>query len=142
MEAGEDGIVVEEGGLAGGVARDEEALSVLDNRRTRTLILDELEELAGFLSQRLAEKSSSSAKFSLISAVSEECDEDGLRERLHSVERMSSQLSEPSMLQLQLIRSSPEVVNRLVDKLKGQTCLISTDAGIYNEFYCRLFKDG
>ena len=126
------GIVVEEGGLAGGVARDEEALSVLDNRRTRTLILDELEELAGFLSQRLAEKSSSSAKFSLISAVSEECDEDGLRERLHTVERMSGQLSEPSMLQLQLIRSSPEVVNRLVDKLKGQTsqtCLISTADG-------------
>merc|ERR1711988_1336171 len=43
------GIVVEEGGLAGGVARDEEALSILDNRRTRTLILDELEELAAFL---------------------------------------------------------------------------------------------
>lgn len=36
-------IVVEEGGMAGGVARDDEALSLLDNRRTRTLILDELE---------------------------------------------------------------------------------------------------
>ena len=36
-------IVVEEGGMAGGVAREEEALSILDNRRTRTLILDELE---------------------------------------------------------------------------------------------------
>merc|ERR1712115_563201 len=63
-------IVVEEGGLAGGVAREEEALSILDNRRTRTLILDELEELAGFLSQRLAEKSSTGAKFSLIASAS------------------------------------------------------------------------
>ena len=48
-------IVVEEGGLAGGVAREEEALTMLDNRRSRALILDELEELAGFLAQRLAE---------------------------------------------------------------------------------------
>jgi len=114
------GIVVEEGGLAGGVARDEEALSILDNRRTRTLILDELEELAAFLTQRLAEKSSSSAKFSLISASSEEeCDAETLKARLHTVETLAGQLSEPRMLQLQLIRSSPQVVSRLVEKLKG-----------------------
>ena len=36
-------IVVEEGGMAGGVARNDEALSLLDNRRTRTIIVDELE---------------------------------------------------------------------------------------------------
>jgi len=113
-------IVVEEGGLAGGVAREEEALSILDNRRTRTIILDELEELAGFLSQRLAEKSSSGAKFSLISSSSQEdCDVETLKARLHNVEKLSGQLTEPRMLQLQLIRSSPEVVTRLVDKLKG-----------------------
>lgn len=114
------GIVVEEGGLAGGVARDEEALSILDNRRTRTLILDELEELAAFLTQRLAEKSSSSSKFSLISASSqEESDEETLSARLQSVESLIGKLSEPRMLQLQLIRSSPQVVTRLVEKLKG-----------------------
>jgi len=113
-------IVVEEGGLAGGVARDEEALSILDNRRTRTLIIDELEELAGFLSQRLAEKSSTGAKFSLIASAShEDCDAETVREMLQSVEKMSGQLSEPRILQLQLIRSNPEVVTRLVDKLKG-----------------------
>ena len=51
-------IVVEEGGLAGGVARNDEALSILDNRRTRTIIVDELEELLGFLTQRLIETES------------------------------------------------------------------------------------
>merc|ERR1712106_1299618 len=54
-------IVVEEGGMAGGVAKEEEALTILDNRRTRSTIIDELEELAGFLAQRLVETTSSSA---------------------------------------------------------------------------------
>merc|ERR1712106_1289027 len=59
-------IVVEEGGMAGGVAKEEEALTILDNRRTRSTIIDELEELAGFLAQRLVETTSSSAKFNLV----------------------------------------------------------------------------
>ena len=29
--------------MAGGIARNDEALSILDNRRTRTIIVDELE---------------------------------------------------------------------------------------------------
>ena len=48
-------IVVEDGGVSGGVARDSEALSMLDNRRTRTSVLDELTELLCFLEQRLFE---------------------------------------------------------------------------------------
>ncbi len=83
-------IVVEAGGLAGGVARDEEALTLLDNRRTRALLLDELEELAGFLGQRLVETESASNKFSLSGAGSNQQlqDADTLRQMLHNVEKI------------------------------------------------------
>ncbi len=82
-------IVVEAGGLAGGVARDEEALTLLDNRRTRALLLDELEELAGFLSQRLVETESAGNKFSLSGAGSQQLqDADTLRQMIHNVEKI------------------------------------------------------
>ena len=112
-------IVVEEGGMAGGVAKDEEALCILDNRRTRALILDELEELNGFLTQRLAEKSSSGAKYNLVSSE-DDMDPQTLEKMIANVEIVIGKLTATKMQQLQLIRGSPEVVNRLVDKLKGK----------------------
>ena len=112
-------IVVEEGGMAGGVAKDEEALCILDNRRTRALILDELEELNGFLTQRLAEKSSSGAKYNLVSSE-DDMDPQTLEKMIANVETVIDKLTATKMQQLQLIRGSPEVVNRLVDKLKGK----------------------
>jgi len=112
-------IVVEEGGMAGGVAKEEEALTILDNRRTRSNIIDELEELAGFLAQRLVETTSSSAKFNLVSGGVDH-DPETLQKMIQKVELLSSRLSEVKMQQLQLIRSSPGVVDRLVDRLKGK----------------------
>jgi len=111
-------IVLEEGGISGGVARDEEALSILDNRRTRSLILDELEELSGFLHQRLAEKSSSGAKYSLVSNE-DDSDASSIQKMVSSLESVIELLTESKMMQLQLIRGSPSVVNRLADRLKG-----------------------
>lgn len=116
-------IVVEEGGMAGGVAKDEEALTILDNRRTRTSIIDELEELAGFLAQRLVETTSSSSKFNLVSSGVDH-DPETLQKMLQQVELMSSKLCEVKMQQLQLIRSSPGVVDRLVDRLKGKLRMV------------------
>ena len=113
-------IVVEEGGLAGGVAKDEEALRILDNRRTRTLILDELEELSGFLTQRLSEKSSSGAKYNLVSSE-DDMDPATLQRMIARVESVSSELTDTKMQQLQLIRGSPAVVDRTVERLRGDT---------------------
>lgn len=112
-------IVVEEGGMAGGVAKDEEALTILDNRRTRSNIIDELEELVGFLTQRLVETTSSGAKFNLVSGGVDH-DPETLQNMIKKVELLSSRLGEVKMQQLQLIRSSPAVVDRLVDRLKGK----------------------
>ena len=57
----EEGVVItlEESGNEGGVARDSDALTLLDNRKTRNLILDELHELQAFYIQRKAEMSAS-----------------------------------------------------------------------------------
>merc|ERR1712106_825194 len=115
----EQPISVEEGGMAGGVAKEEEALTILDNRRTRSNIIDELEELAGFMAQRLVETTSSSAKFNLVSGGVDH-DPETLQKMIQKVELLSSRLSEVKMQQLQLIRSSPGVVDRLVDRLKGK----------------------
>ena len=112
-------IVVEEGGMAGGVARDEEALSLLDNRRTRAIIIDELEELRGFLEQRLIESTAEGSKYSLVAGGSQES-ESSLRSMIAAVAAVLGTLSTPKMRQLQLIRGSPEVVGRLVDRLKAK----------------------
>lgn len=44
-EDAELGIVVQEAGVEGGVAKDNEALSVLDYRKTRNMFLDDLAEV-------------------------------------------------------------------------------------------------
>jgi len=117
-------IVVEEGGMAGGVARDEEALSLLDNRRTRAIIIDELEELRGFLEQRLVESTAEGSKYSLVSVGGQES-EASLRSMIAAVAAVLGTLNTPKMRQLQLIRGSPEVVGRLVDRLKAKQAQVA-----------------
>jgi len=115
-------ISVEGGGLAGGVAKEEEALTILDNRRIRQLIIDELEELLCYVTQRLAEKSNPSGKFSLVT-VGETEDWEELGRRVRLVETALARLAEPRLLQLQLIRSSPASVDRTVERLQGKLSL-------------------
>merc|ERR1719222_1852089 len=117
-------IVVEEGGMAGGVAKDEEALSLLDNRRTRAIIIDELEELRGFLEQRLVESTAEGSKYSLVSVGGQES-EASLRLMLSAVAAVVGTLTTAKMRQLQLIRGSPEVVGRLVDRLKAKQAQVT-----------------
>jgi len=110
-------IVVEEGGIQGGVARDDEALSLLDNRRTRTLILDELEELIGFLKQRIVENENTSMKFDMLSGA-EAQDVGTLTKLLADVEGLQCSLTEVRVQHLQMIRDSPSYADRLVDSFK------------------------
>ena len=53
-------IVLEDSGTSGGVATGNEAFCVLDNKRLRNLVLDELNELAVFCKTRCIELSSAS----------------------------------------------------------------------------------
>ncbi|CAB4069584.1 unnamed protein product [Lepeophtheirus salmonis] len=93
-----DNIVVEEGGIDGGIARNEEALSLLDNRRTRILLLDELSELECFLQQRLIDLKNCRGTMGLSLDVGSDTSED------------------PSSIEKSIthsIRSSPKYVDRI-----------------------------
>jgi len=118
-------ITIEDGGHSGGIAKDEEALSILDNRRSRTLIIDDLEELDGFLSQRISEmETNAESRFSFLQSAKGTLGKDVLEKYFETVRRVIGKFREPSLLQLQLIRSSPAVVDRLVQRLKNKSSLV------------------
>ena len=115
-------IVIEESGVEGGVARGAEALSILDNRKTRHLILDELHELEAFFSQRLAEiHTLERGKYSITGlSVNSDLvnDASSINEVLSNIRGLINNLTTGKIHHLQLIRSSPKYVDRLVDNLK------------------------
>ncbi|KAJ3662318.1 hypothetical protein Zmor_006673 [Zophobas morio] len=78
----ESGIVVEKSGMDGGIAKGTEALTVLDNPKTRDQIINELMELEAFLKMRLFELFSDS-----------------------DILAMSQMQNAPPMLQMQTIES-------------------------------------
>lgn len=61
----ESGIVVEESGVDGGIARGEEALTILDNPNTREKIINDLLEIDSFLKLRVFELSTESDLLSI-----------------------------------------------------------------------------
>lgn len=116
-------IVLEEGGMEGGVAKDEEALSVLDNRRTRALILDDLLEMECFLQQRLVETTSDSSKYSLDSSRQQH-NPATLSSMVVQAKKISGNLTSLKMQQLQMIRGSPAYADQLADSLKQKLRLV------------------
>jgi len=119
-------IVIEESGVEGGVARGNDAFSILDNRRTRNMILDELHELEAFYSQRITENHSieQGGKGSIfsISGLSGNSDivndSKVMNNALDSIRDLIKQLTTGKIHHLQLVRSSPKYVDRLVENLK------------------------
>ena len=72
------------------------------------------------MTQRLSEKSSSGAKYNLVSSE-DDMDPATLQRMIARVESVSSELTDTKMQQLQLIRGSPAVVDRTVERLRGDT---------------------
>ena len=120
-----EGLTVEESGNEGGVARESDALSILDNRKTRNLILDELHELQAFFLQRQCEMSSleSGTALSLVSSDAEINDQE-ISAALTDIKAMIGALSTGKLHHLQLVKGSPKYVDRLVGDLKQKTRLI------------------
>ena len=117
-------IVIEDSGVEGGVARGTEALSILDNRRTRNLILDELYELEAFFKQRLAEIHTleQGGRVNTLPGLSVDSDlvtdANSMNEALTNIRDLENNLTTGKIHHLQLVRSSPKYVDRLVDSLK------------------------
>ncbi|XP_076455666.1 CDK5 regulatory subunit-associated protein 3-like [Babylonia areolata] len=109
-----------------GVARGEDALSVLDNPATRNLFIDDLMELESFLTQRATELTAPDAALSgnqfqgaPASIQPDVCKVEAMMEKVQSI---VGQLTSVQMQHLMLIRSSPRYVDRLRDSLR-QTLL-------------------
>lgn len=105
-----------------GVAKGDDALSILDNSKTRALFLDDLLELEAFLTQRLDEMQEegnilSSSQFQS-APVSIQVTMETVNSMLKQGKDIESQLTSVKMQHLMLIRNSPRYVDRLKDNLK------------------------
>ncbi|KAK7092956.1 CDK5 regulatory subunit-associated protein 3-like isoform X2 [Littorina saxatilis] len=105
-----------------GVARGEDALSVLDNPNTRNLFIDDLMELESFLTQRVQELAAPDAAMSgnqfQGAPADVQLDASEVEAMLDKVQGIVGQLTSVQMQHLMLIRSSPRYVDRLRDSLR------------------------
>nr|CAG4650229.1 EOG090X07S9 [Sida crystallina] len=112
------GIEIKEAGVEGGVAKDNEALTLLDYHKTRNAFIDELLELEAFLRQRSVELQSRSANqsqgfgFSLSQSDSgAEMSAEQLTKMLSQVTAIVDTINCLKIKHLALIRESPSLVN-------------------------------
>ncbi|XP_076855332.1 CDK5 regulatory subunit-associated protein 3 [Brachyhypopomus gauderio] len=106
-----------------GVARGEDALSLLENSQTRNQFIDELMELELFLCQRLAETSEEGdlvamSQFQLAPAAVQAQSARRTRVLLADVRRLLEGLTSLRMQHLFMIQASPRYVERVSDMLK------------------------
>jgi len=119
-------IVLEDSGTAGGVATGNEAFSVLDNKRLRNLVLDELNELAVFCKTRCVELSSASQENSFILNDNFGDGEiDDWRSAHSDIYELIESLTGPGQLHLlHQVKTSSTFVNRLVKELQHKLNMV------------------
>uniref|UniRef100_A0AAR2IY57 CDK5 regulatory subunit associated protein 3 n=1 Tax=Pygocentrus nattereri TaxID=42514 RepID=A0AAR2IY57_PYGNA len=117
--------VIEALGFAGpeGVARGEDALSVLEYPKTRSQFVDELMELELFLCQRLSEMSEEGdmvamSQFQLAPSVIQAQTTQRVQAMLADVRRLLEGLTSLRMQHLFMIQASPRYVERVSDMLR------------------------
>ncbi|XP_035441293.1 CDK5RAP3-like protein [Spodoptera frugiperda] len=120
----ESGIVVEEQGVCGGVARGKDALTLLDNPATRNQIIDQLVELESFLKMRLYETNTSgdNHSFSLLEQLPTESTA-ALTAMLDAVQVAAGKLTAPEINHLHNVKHSPRYVDVLTAQLKQKLAL-------------------
>lgn len=115
----ESGIVVEEGGNAGGVAKGDEAYLILDSPLYKDKLLDELYELEAFLKMRLYELSTNDKvhilSMSLLDGFTEH-DAKTVTQMIGYVDVIISSITTSLMQQLFQIKHSPKYVDILTTK--------------------------
>jgi len=117
----ESGIVVEEAGMSGGVARDDEAFTILDSPHYRDAVLDELYELEAFLKMRLYELSTNDKvhviSMSLLDGFADH-DSGTVTNMIALVDVVITSLTTSLIQQLYQIKHSPKYVDILSNKLR------------------------
>lgn len=117
----ESGIVVEEAGMSGGVAKDDEAFTILDSPQYRDVVLDELYELESFLKMRLYELSTNDKvhviSMSLLDGFTDH-DAKTVTGMIGTVDVVITSLTTSLIQQLYQIKHSPKYVDILTNKLR------------------------
>lgn len=106
-----------------GVARGEDALSVLENSQSRNQFIDELMELEVFLTQRLTEMGEEGdvvamSQFQLAPSVIQGQTREHVRELLSKVQDLLGRLTSLRMQHLFMIQASPRYVERVSEVLR------------------------
>ncbi|XP_072229512.1 CDK5 regulatory subunit-associated protein 3 isoform X1 [Leuresthes tenuis] len=106
-----------------GVARGEDALSILENSQSRSQFIDELMELEVFLTQRISEMGEESdvvamSQFQLAPSVIQNQTREHVRETLSEVQDLLGRLTSLRMQHLFMIQASPRYVERVSEVLR------------------------
>lgn len=106
-----------------GVARGEDALSLLENPQSRSLFIDELMELEVFLTQRAGEMSEegdvvSMSQFQLAPSVIQSQTRQHVQDMLSRVQDLLGRLTSLRMQHLFMIQASPRYVERVSEILR------------------------
>ncbi|XP_067632869.1 CDK5RAP3 protein homolog [Eurosta solidaginis] len=117
----EFGIVVESAGMDGGIAKGEQALTLLDSPSYRDRFLDEIYELEAFLRMRLYElnqlDSSGNVMFSLLDNIST-FDAESIQKMLLNIEMILTVVCNEQTHHLFQLKHSPKYADLLANKLK------------------------
>lgn len=119
----ESGIIVEEAGIEGGVARGMDALTLLDNPRTRNQVIDELMELQAFLKMRLYEMSGENDLLTIshmqnAPAILQMQTLETVSSMMGTLEIILNELTNNRTMHLHNIKHSPKYIDMLVHQLK------------------------
>ncbi|XP_041671722.1 CDK5 regulatory subunit-associated protein 3 [Cheilinus undulatus] len=106
-----------------GVARGEDALSILENTQSRGQFIDELMELEVFLTQRISEMGEEGdvvamSQFQLAPSVIQGQTREHIREMLSEVQDLLGRLTSLRMQHLFMIQASPRYVERVSEMLR------------------------
>ncbi|XP_067343388.1 CDK5 regulatory subunit-associated protein 3 isoform X3 [Channa argus] len=106
-----------------GVARGEDALTILENSQSRSQFIDELMELEVFLTQRLSEMGEEGdvvamSQFQLAPSVIQNQTCEHVREMLSKVQDLLGRLTTLRMQHLFMIQASPRYVERVSEVLR------------------------
>jgi len=114
----EDIEVIQKDDAACGVAKDIEALTVLDNSATRTQFIDDLYELDGFLSQRLHDHKENEG-FQLHSIpTSLQLSRSSIQAMRSNIKTTLSLIEDVKAKHLMNIKSNPQYVHRLAETVQ------------------------
>lgn len=117
----ESGIIVEDSGMLAGVAKGDEALTLIDSPHYRDAFLDELFELEAFLKMRLYELTASDKvhviSMSLLDGFTDH-DAKSVNAMIASIGEVIAAMTNAIYMQIYQIKHSPKYVDILTNKLR------------------------